>query len=93
LDAGAQASTGARGTGAQAITGSCRQQRLRAWSGLVSINGRARQRVRALSWRESINWRAQGARERGRESISPISNFKSLLKSFIVEPDAAVSSR
>ena len=61
-----------------------RQQRVRAWSGLVSINGRARQRVRAWSWRESINGRARGARERGRESISSIFKFKSSLKSSVV---------
>jgi hypothetical protein len=70
-----------------------RQQRVRAWSGLVSINGRARKRVRAWSWCASINGRAQGARERGRESISPISKFKSSLMSSVVVPDAAVSSR
>ena len=70
-----------------------RQHRARAWSELVSINGRARQRVRALSWRASINGRAQGARERGRESISLISKFKSSLKSSVVAPYAVVSSR
>jgi hypothetical protein len=67
-----------------------RQQQVRAWSGRVSIDGRARQRVRALSWRASINGRARGARDRGRESRSPIFKFKSSLKSSVVAPDAVV---
>jgi hypothetical protein len=67
-----------------------RQRRGRSWSWLVSINWRARLRVRACSWRASINGRARGARESGRESRSPISKFKSSLKSSVVAPDAVV---
>jgi hypothetical protein len=61
---------------------------VRAWNGLVSINGRAWKRLRAWSWRKSINGRALGARERRRESRFPISNFKS--KSSVAAPDAVV---
>jgi hypothetical protein len=67
-----------------------RQQRVRSWSGLVSINGRARQRLCAWSLRASINGRARGARERGLESRSPISKFKPSLKSSVVAPGAVV---
>jgi hypothetical protein len=60
---------------------------VRAWSRLVSINVRALQQLRAWSWVISING-ALDARERGRQSKSPMSKFKS--KSSVVAPNAVV---